>query len=283
MKTLKAVALLALCLASAAVLAGCSTTRSHRSSSVVGYLYPDEREHVETPSVPRLAIPLDVGIAFVPATGGQIEDLSETDKRDLMMSVSDQFADLNFVKSIEIIPSTYLRPKGSFQNLDQIRTMYGIDVIALVAYDHTGFTDEGFSSITYWTLIGPYVFPTQKHEAHTMLDVAVYDIPSRTMLFRAPGMSKVMSRSTVVKEDEQRRDDTVKGFRLAAEELSKNLAAEIELFKKKVKERPDDYEIAYKDGYVGAGSMDAISAALGVALCILRWAMHLMPGKSRDA
>ena len=63
--------------------------------------------------------------------------------------VGRRFEALDFVYAIEIIPSAYLVPRGRFPNLDQIRTMFGIDINALVSYDQAQFTDEGIASITY--------------------------------------------------------------------------------------------------------------------------------------
>ena len=54
-----------------AMLAGCGAMRTrHRSSSVVQYLYPDKNEYIETPGIPRMELPLRVGVAFVPEKTG---------------------------------------------------------------------------------------------------------------------------------------------------------------------------------------------------------------------
>ena len=141
-----------------------------------------------------LSLPLKVGIAFVPETLGIHQSFTEKDKMELMTEISRHFKSYDFVKSIDQIPSAYLTSKGGYANLDQIRTMYGIDVIALISYDQTQFTDEGFTSLAYWTLIGAYVVRGEKNDTHTMVDASVYDIKSRKMLFRAPGISHIKVR-----------------------------------------------------------------------------------------
>ncbi|NIQ95366.1 MAG: rhombotarget lipoprotein, partial [Desulfuromonadales bacterium] len=60
----------------------------------------------------------------------------------------------DFIGRIELIPAPYLRPGGSFANLDQIRTMYGVDAMALLSYDQVQYTDEDLLSLTYWTIVG---------------------------------------------------------------------------------------------------------------------------------
>lgn len=181
------------------LMPSCATRSTHhRSSSVVKYLYPDKKDYVEAPSIPKLAFPLKVGIAFVPESYAKSQALTETAKMNLMKEVRGHFKKYNFVKSIDLIPSAYLRNKGGFANLDQIQTMYGIDVIALLSYDQAQFTDEGLASITYWTIIGAYIIPGEKNDTHTMVDATVYDIQSRKMLFRAPGTSHITSSATPI-------------------------------------------------------------------------------------
>jgi rhombotail lipoprotein len=239
------------------MLTSCAISRSkHYSSNVVQYLYPNIQEHVETPQIPLLSLPLKVGIAFVPETTGNHKTLTEINKVGLMNEVSKNFKKYDFVKSIEIIPSPYLTPNGSFANLDQIKTMFGIDVIVLLAYDQTRFTDEGLASITYWTIIGAYLVRGEKNDTHTMIDATVYDIKSRKLLFRAPGTSKIKSNATPINLSEQIRQDSLEGFKIASRELVVNLEQQLELFKEKVKEAPEDYQITHKRGYTGGGSLD---------------------------
>jgi len=245
--------LLACCM----TLMSCGYLRTqHHSSSVVQYLYPDQNNYIETPGIPRLALPLKVGIAFVPENEGRNQALTERDKMELMKEVSEHFKKHEFVKSIELIPSAYLRRQGSFANVDQVRTMYGVDVIALLSYDQTQFTDEGLASITYWTLIGAYVIPGEKNDTHTMVDASVYDIQSRKMLFRAPGISHIKSNATPINLSEQLRIDSIESFKEASKDLIANLDIQLELFREKVKESPEEYQIVHKPGYTGGGSLD---------------------------
>lgn len=237
---------------------GCAyQTKRHHSSSVYEYLYSDKKGYVETPGIPLLSLPLRVGIAFVPETEGRHNTLTEKDRMSLMDEVGTHFKKYKFVKEIELIPSPYLTGKGSFANLDQIRTMYGVDVIALLSYDQTQFTDEGLASIAYWTIIGAYIIPGEKNDTHTMVDAVVYDIQSRKMLFRAPGISHIKGLATPINLNEELRADSLQGFKEASVEVIKNLDIQLELFKEKVKEQPEEYKVVHKPGYTGGGSLDA--------------------------
>lgn len=234
--------------------------KSRYRSSVVEYLYPN-KDVQEISSVPHLSLPLQAGIAFVPeSTGVGASHLSEKGKMDLMDRVSGEFRKLQFIKDIEMIPSAYLTRAGSFSNLDQIKNMYGVDVMVLLSYDQVQHTDEGFLSVMYWTIVGAYIFRGEKNDTSTMIDAAVYDIASRKMLFRAPGLSHVKGSATIVNLTEQLRLDSDKGFRLAADDLVVNLKAELDRFKTKVKEMPQEYIVQQKPGYTGGGSFSAFFA-----------------------
>jgi rhombotail lipoprotein len=235
--------------------------RSRYASSVVDYLYP-QKEVAEVPTIPQLSLPLRVGVAFVPESSrmSRPESLSEKDKIDLMQRISTEFRSLSFVKDIELIPSAYLTPGGGFTNLDQIKTMYGVDVMALLSFDQVQHTDEGLLSLSYWTIVGAYVIRGEKNDTSTMMDAAVYDIASRKMLFRAPGTSHVKGSATLVNLPEQLRADSAEGFSLAADNLVVNLHDQLQRFQAKVKEQPEEYVVQHKAGYTGGGSLGGVFA-----------------------
>lgn len=231
-----------------------------QSTSVVQFLYPGAGQPYVMPQIPTLRLPLRVGIAFVPSGpshgyGGQM--FSEARKMELMRSVAAQFRSLPFVQSIELVPTTYLRPEGGFENLDQLRAVMGVDVIALIAYDQRQATNDNEWSFAYWTIVGAYVVPATKNETHTLMEAVVYDIGSRSLLFRAPGVSAVHSHTTLVGSPEELQRASAEGLTEAAADLTKNLATELELFKVRAKEEPDSVQIEHKPGYTGAGSIEA--------------------------
>jgi len=268
MKCLQQIILLPVVLV-AILITSCGGQQVRYKSSVVDYLYPDSSDTVVEPSIPTLNIPIDVGVAFVPAqstsargrniwsgaTAGAAGDtlLTEARKMELLESVSSHFEQYEFVRNIEIIPSPYLTYGGSFDNLSQIKTMYGVDVIALVSYDQIQFTDEGLLSLTYWTLVGAYIFTGEKNDTSTLMDTVVYDISSKKMLFRAPGTSLIKGSSTPVNLSEELRDDSVKGFEVATQEMINNLDLQLNNFREKIKKRPEEVHISYSPDYTGGG------------------------------
>jgi rhombotail lipoprotein len=286
MKTFKPI------LATAALIAvafcGCETfsQRSHhRATSVMKFLYPHNTERVESTATPVLSLPLRVGIAFVPLEQSTTErgfgglpasdaTVNEAQKIALMKEVSKHFERYPFVKSIEFIPSAYLTPGGSFANLEQLRTMFGVDVIALLSYDQVQFTDENLFSLSYWTIVGIYTIQGERNDTHTMLDAVVYDIPSRKMLFRAPGISHIKGGATPVDLSKKLREDSQKGFTMAASDLTTNLDFQLNEFKDRIRKSPDEIKVVAKPGYAGAAAMEPWEVVL---LCGLTLAGLTVP------
>ncbi len=264
---------------------GCAGKR-HYSSSLMGYLYPDRQPQVE-PSIPSLNVPLKIGIAFVPqqrvsgsahfwSWSGRIPNsvpLSERERVELLDEVAAAFEAKDFIESIEVIPSAYLTTEGGFDNLGQIRNMYMLDVIALVSYDQVQNIDEGFMSLSYWTIVGTYVVKGEKNSTNTLIDAAVFHIPSRSLLFRAPGTSFIEGKATPVNLEEQLRKDSTEGFALAGESLIANLQVQLAEFQEKVKQQPERYQVTYREGHGGSLPpwMALIVAAIGGVAGILSW------------
>jgi rhombotail lipoprotein len=76
------------------------------------------------------------------------------------------------------------------------------------------------------------------------------------MLFRAPGISHIKSNATPINLSEQLRIDSIESFKEASKDLIANLDIQLELFREKVKESPEEYQIVHKPGYTGGGSLD---------------------------
>jgi rhombotail lipoprotein len=278
-------------------ITGCATFGSgtnRQASSLVDYLYPREVEHVDKPVVTELVLPLRVGVAFVPDNTVKNRErvwlgtptFTEAQKMELMKNVSDQFKQLPFVRSIQLIPSAYMTPGGGFENLEQLKAVFGIDVIALLSYDQAQFLDEGVWSLSYWTVVGAVVARGEKNDTQTMMDAALYDLKSRKLLFRAPGLSKIKGTSSPLFENEQRRLDSDRGFKEAATNLVSNLQEQLVSFKAEVKSSPEEFKITTKPGYTAsAGSFGWFEVLLLIGLCTLGLATREKPAatvKSRS-
>jgi rhombotail lipoprotein len=255
---------------SAIVLTACASATKHRAASVVDYLYPSGKEVVVTPSIPTLNLPIKIGIAFVPSSQDGVAlatAVPESDRQQLMNQIADHFRQQVFVKNIETIPTSYLTAQGGFANLEQVGRMFDVDVVALLSYDQMQFSNQGRSSLTYWTLLGAYLVEGEKNDTRTLLDAAVFDIKSHKLLFRAPGVSTVKGSATPVNADEALRHDAAHGFQIAATDLLGNLDTQLEAFRTKVREAKTDVKVIESEEYrarkpsgggSGGGAADAI-------------------------
>ena len=62
-------------------------------------------------------------------------------EKQLLDVVKQSFKDRPWIADIKLVPSTYLRTGGGFENMDQVARINGVDVMALVSVDQIQYTD----------------------------------------------------------------------------------------------------------------------------------------------
>lgn len=218
-------------------------------TSMIRFLGSDEnfiekQDRIE----PTIEVPLKVGFAFAPSNDyGQ--GFPEKERMNLMEEIAGQFKEYKFVESIELIPSLYLEEGGGFSNLDKLHNLFGIDVIMLLSYDQSQFKDTGALSITYWTIVGYYFVEGEKNDTHTLMDAALFHIPSRKLLFRASGTHHLKNRSTPINLSEQAREDSLIGFHQASIDLIKNLQIKLYHFRQAIRSPTGKFKLKLRPGY----------------------------------
>jgi len=266
------------------VLGGCTTSRHvSRRSSLMSYLYPSGAEAPPPNANVRLQLPLRLGIAFVPPDSGgpyrgDFRSLFPPDSETRLLSiVKKSFASRDWVGDIVMIPSSYLTARGGFENLEQVAHLMNVDVIALASLDQLQVSNPRRASFLYISVIGAYVLPLDRNETRTLIDAAVFHVPSHAFILRAPGISSITGSSTAVDIDAKLEERSVKGFELAMKDLAKNLNGEVDAFKNSVAtgERKD-VDIITREGRSvrGGGAFGGVEAVL--AMLIALWTCHLM-------
>lgn len=216
-------------------LLGCATASTQRRANVLEYLYPAGTE-AQPPRDVTLDLPLRVGIAFAPSEGNWSDStFDEGAKRHFLEQIAEAFRGTSGIQSVEVIPTTDLIPGGGFDNLDQVAAMHGLEAMALLSYDQVQFDETKKSSITYWTIVGAYLIEGNRNETRTVVDAAVFDLPSRTLLFRASGTSAIKGSSTAVEVSQNMRAASRDGFREATTALIANLNEALERFREQAK------------------------------------------------
>lgn len=243
------------------------------SSSLVNFLYPDEKSReVLEPTIPTLSLPLRVGVAFVPAQRSHRE-VPHAQQIALLEQVKAEFAQYEYIDRIEVIPSTYLSGGQGFTTLDQVARLYNVDVIALVSHDQVVNTFDRKSSLLYWTIAGAYVVKGTENEVQTFVDTAVFDVRTRNMLFRAPGVATTANRTTLIEASAELSAQRSEGFTLAVEQMNENLKFELARFEDRVKNEKIA-RVERRSGYSGGSfgtSLWAAWLALLAAFAVRQW------------
>jgi rhombotail lipoprotein len=253
----------------AVTLSSCSGFVSQKSgqhsisSSLANFLYPNKNAKVEQKvATPVLKLPLKVGLAFLPSHNWRANAIDEASKFRLLNKVKASFGEHRFIDNISIIPSSYLRNRSlnnssGFDTLEQLARLHDVDVIALVSYDQLTQSLHNSASLLYWTIVGMYVIPGNENTIQTFVDTAVFDVKSRKLLLRAPGVSKLRKRSTAIGVDSVMSKKSLQGFDLAFDDMIKNLDVELTRFKARVKQG-HGAKVISQPGYSAAGSFSFI-------------------------
>lgn len=263
-------------------LASCASPTVQHRAGVLEYLYPAGVQPTP-PSDVHLTLPLRVGVAFAPSTGttgssssfwsGDLEAyspmLDQAEKQRLLQRVVDAFQGTEGVQSIQIVPASYLKPGGGFENVDQLRALLGIDLIALLSFEQTQFQDFNKASLTYWTVVGGYFIEGNENETHTFVDTSVFDIPSRALLFNAGGRSQVQQSATALESSAKLREDSARGFELAIADMIAQLSGALAAFREQARSgtvRGAGTPKIAVEGGTGAGASGVLELALALGL-----------------
>lgn len=268
-----------LLLGAALAMAGCTSffsdarSRGGVSSSVVDYLYPPGTAfEPAVEGVPEIKLPARVGLMFVPSSR-QPAGMTLADRQALLEKVRESFKGQPFIDRIEIIPDTYLRPRGGFENLEQVARLHGFDVAAMVSYDQVTTTGDGAASVLYWTIVGAYTIPATRNQVTTFVDTSVFDLKSRTLLFRAPGQDQRDARSTAIGAEDAIDRLANEGFRASVDGMIANLNTAIPEFGRRAR---DEGQVKLVDrrsgrgwGTGGGGSVQGWELGLLLATLVL--------------
>ncbi len=252
----------------------CEST-THNSSSLVSFLYPSGPLPPPANTLPELRLPLRVGLAFLPPAGGGSQTLDEPRKNEILERIRTHFADRKFIGEIVIIPDYYLATNRGFDSLAGLQRLYDFDVMALVSYDQVTHVADNRASLGYLTIVGAYVLPGTEHDVATLVDLAVVDPVTHTLLLRAGGVDTRHAASTLVTAGRETRLAGVAGFDAASDQLIGRLDTALDDFQSKVRagtanarivSRNNGRPVASGGGALDFSSIIALSMVLGWGL-----------------
>lgn len=258
MKT-KIVVILAILTLNGCAMFGDYHPRHTRSTSLVQFLYPKGNPPMQDKTNPVLNLPLKVGLAFIPEQNNSATITLAT-KNDLLENVKAAFKSKVYVDEIIIIPELYLQRSQGYTTLEQIKNLYQLDVIALVSYDQVVNSKDNILALSYLTIVGAYIFPGTGYDVSTLIDLAVIDIESRSILFRAAGTSGDKDIVAEGYKQQAYRKKQNKGFKNAMNQMQANLFPALDQFEQRLraKDPNDTIKVKHREGYTGSFSFGLV-------------------------
>jgi rhombotail lipoprotein len=271
----------------AAALAGCDTlsdscfwgcgSRHTGSTPLVDFLYPQGVVPKED-TTPELKLPLTVGLSFLPTRAGQAS-LDARQKEEILSSIRQHFRSLSYVRDIVILSDGYLSATGGFDSLQQLARLQNLDVVALVSYDQLAKRSENNRSLAYLTIVGAFLMRGSESQTSTLLDLAVVEPTTRSLILRAAGTDYTSESSTAVRQGAIIEQQGSRGLSAATAQLNSNLERELSAFSERVRAGNAPVRVVQrKSGSGGSGGGAAFNAVsvgtlLGMAL-LLAGARH---------
>ncbi|MEO1202997.1 MAG: rhombotarget lipoprotein, partial [Pseudomonadota bacterium] len=213
---------------------------------------------------PHLRLPRGVGLGFVPGALVVNRAPADADKVRLMEAVRARFEQREYVDEIVVLPETYLRGTRGIDGMQQVARVFDVDVMALISYDQVITTSETATALLYWTIVGAYVIEGTDHDTRTFVDLAVVDAATSKLLLRAPGFDQRRGDTTLTRLPDATRRTRTDSFAAAVDDMTTNLAAELDDFEVRLKERPEMIRTTWTNG--GGGG---VSPLLAVVLALL--------------
>ncbi len=245
-------------------------TQVRNSSSLVSYLYPNGAPPPARDSVPELHVPLRVGLAFLRSQGGSsVVQLDEAHKQMLLERIRARFATRKFVSEIVIIPDYYLESGRGFEGLAGVERLYDVDLMALVSYDQVIHTSDRKASLTYWTILGAYFIQGSVNDTTTLVDLAVVDPATRSLVLRAGGTDTSQHGTTLIDMSRELRHDSSSSFDAAANQMMDHFDGALVAFEQQVHEGKARVHVVAREGTHGGGAGAWSVGELGVGIALV--------------
>lgn len=229
-------------------------TEAHNSSSLVSFLYPGGETPPPNNSIPQLHVPLRIGLAFLPSTASNgAAPLDAARRQDLLERIRQRFSTREFISEIVVIPEYYLDSNKGIAGLDGVQRLYNIDLLALVSYDQVTHKDENKLSLGYLTIVGAYVLRGSSHDTATLVDLAVIDPVTRSLVLRAGGTNTSDGKSTLVDVERDVRKASVRGFDEATNQMIGNFDVALAAFEADARAGKANVQVVRREDRAGFG------------------------------
>jgi rhombotail lipoprotein len=227
---------------------------TQNSTSLVEFLYPDGAAPPAQDAQPQLHLPLRIGLAFLPSRGAEAESgLDAAHKEALLEEIRRRFITRKFVAEIVVIPDYYLKGKQGFGGLAAVQRLYAIDLMALVSYDQVAHEDDNNWSLGYVTIVGAYFLKGTRHDISTLVDLAVVDPATHSLVLRAGGFDNRHGNVTLMDEPRRLRESAGEGFDAATRQMTDHFDSALTAFESEVREGKANVRVVSNKGSGSGG------------------------------
>jgi rhombotail lipoprotein len=246
---------------------------TQNSTSLVEFLYPNGAAPPAQDAQPQLHLPLRVGLAFLPSRGPEaIGGLDAAHKEALLEQIRQRFISRKFVADIVLIPDYYLQGRRGFEGLEGVQHLYNIDLMALVSYDQVAHEDGNDWSLGYVTIVGAYILKGTRHDVSTLVDLAVVDPATHSLVLRAGGFDNRHGNVALIDEPRRLREAAADGFTVATRQMIDHFDTALTAFEADVHEGKANVRIVsnQRGSGGGGGSLDWLTLLALAPLALLR-------------
>jgi len=228
---------------------------AQNSTSLVEFLYPNGAPPPAQDSQPQLHLPLRVGLAFLPSNGEPRIGPDAAQKEALLQEIRKHFVSRKFIAEIVLIPDYYLLGKRGFEGLEGVQRLYGIDLMALVSYDQVAHEDDNRWSLGYLTIVGAYVLKGTRHDVSTLVDLAVVDPATHSLVLRAGGFDTRHGTVTLVDENRRLRETAAEAFAAATQQMIDHFDGALTAFEAEVRDGKANVRVVSNHGKPASGGL----------------------------
>jgi len=237
-------------------------SEAHNSSSLVNFLYPNGKMPPREDTIPELHVPLRVGLAFLPSENNSGLVLNAAQREELMTRIRQRFAERKFIAEITEVPDYYLKTSRGFEGLEGVQRLYNLDLMALVSYDQVAHLDDNNWSLGYLTIVGAYVLKGSRHDVSTLVDLAVVDPATHSLVIRAGGTDTRHGNTTLIEQQRETRATSADSFAAATDQMVENFDAALKKFETDVREGKANVRVV-KRGVTGGSNSGVGGGAIG--------------------
>jgi len=171
-----------------------------RSTPLADFLYQGKQVPAGNGRA-QLLLPIRIGLGFIAPTDDSTGKVPTLEQRQATLdAVREQLRGLPYVSEVAIVPQYWFgnQPGVGFDRLSQLAAQFRFDLIALVSYDQAIYEFQNMKSLGLITFIGKDIYKVDVDQALTVIDLALVEPQSRSLVLRVSAGDRFGDRTTML-------------------------------------------------------------------------------------